>query len=264
MSETDFCALKQDEPETPEQMETRRSELLEAVCNFLGDQGYELDSLDETAELLGWLIEPFETVTGDRNELVGVIARALRPDGFWNETAEYPTKPRSDWEKGQALAHIEAGPIADAVITHLAALANNTTNNTKETTMQITDEQLKGLEESFAEELAMGGDASMMAATARIFFEELAGRLEAELPEVKATRQLHELCATTGMDIEAALTLADVYRRWNDALAERDAALATMKQAARVEDNHRDKDFMWIVGQMRGILEASPLWKANK
>jgi len=43
-----------------------------------------------------------------------------------------------------------------------------------------------------------------------------------------------------------------------------DAALATMKQAARVEDNHRDKDFMWIVGQMRGILEASPLWKVNK
>jgi len=172
MSETDFCALKQDEPETPEQMETRRSVLLEAVCNFLGDQGYELDSLDDTAELLGWLIEPFETVTGDRNELVGVIARALRPDDFWNETAEYPTKPRSDWEKGQALARIEAGPVADAVITHLATLANNTNTN-KEKAMQITNEQLNELEQSFAEELAMGGDASMMAATARIFFEEL-------------------------------------------------------------------------------------------
>jgi len=54
---TDFCALKQDEPETPEQMETRRSALLEAVCNFLGDQGYELDSLDDAAEMLRWLAE---------------------------------------------------------------------------------------------------------------------------------------------------------------------------------------------------------------
>ena len=90
--------------------------------------------------------------------------------------------------------------------------------------MQITNEQLKGLEESFAEELLSGGDASMMAATARLFIEELADQNEADLA----------------------------------------SALATMKQAARVEDNHRDKDFMWIVGQMRGTLEASPLWEVER
>ncbi|KQW07625.1 hypothetical protein ASC66_01095 [Leifsonia sp. Root4] len=148
MSETDSFALKQDEPETPEQMETRRSALLEAVCNFLGEQGYELDSLDETAELLGWLID-----------------------------ADRPPAEESGRELAAALARV-------------ASLA--------------------------AERIAR------------------LNVLDEWVDELHAAR------------------------------AERDAALATMKQAARVEDNHRDKDFMWIVGQMRGILEASPLWKANK
>lgn len=52
----------------------------------------------------------------DGETLIDTIARALRPDAFWNETADYPTSTRDDWEAEQAVARIEAAPIATAIL----------------------------------------------------------------------------------------------------------------------------------------------------
>lgn len=73
----------------------------------------------------------------NRDALIEVIARALRPEDFWNEFADYPTRRREDWETGQQVARIEAEPIADAIF---AAL------NTESTTEGKGAGKMNGLE----------------------------------------------------------------------------------------------------------------------
>lgn len=43
-------------PETPEDEEQRRQGLYDNLVDFLGEQGYELESEEETGKLLGWLM----------------------------------------------------------------------------------------------------------------------------------------------------------------------------------------------------------------
>ena len=52
----------------------------------------------------------------DREKAIEVVARTSHPSDFWNETAEYPTANREDWEAGQLVARIDARPIVDALI----------------------------------------------------------------------------------------------------------------------------------------------------
>lgn len=41
-------------------------------------------------------------------ELVNALARAINPSDFWQETAEYPTKARAEWESGQVVSRWDA------------------------------------------------------------------------------------------------------------------------------------------------------------
>jgi hypothetical protein len=59
------------QPETDEQAEARRSGIRQDVADLLGELGYELDSDDETFELLEWAFErtPESPVTPEQGPI---------------------------------------------------------------------------------------------------------------------------------------------------------------------------------------------------
>lgn len=89
------------EPETPEQIEERRATIRQEMADALGNLGYELDSDDETYELLMWAFEP-ETA-GEYEYRV----RADLPPGFPQPSARFATFEEADMSRVRARRHSE-------------------------------------------------------------------------------------------------------------------------------------------------------------
>jgi len=87
------------EPETPEQIEERRATIRQEMADALGNLGYELDSDDETYELLLWAFDP-ETA-GEYEYRV----RADLPPGFPQPTSVHPTFEEADASRDRARRH---------------------------------------------------------------------------------------------------------------------------------------------------------------
>jgi hypothetical protein len=81
----------------------------------------------------------------------------------------------------------------------------------------------------------------------------------AETPEVKATRQLHDIATSTGMSHGTVMEVAGIFKRLNDAEAERDAALAVIEQAkVALAYGSGERDHLERIYATTNVLLSSP------
>ena len=89
------------EPETPEQIEERRVTIRQEMADALGNLGYELDSDDETYELLMWAFDP-ETA-----RVYEYRVRADLPPGFPQPSSVFSTFEDAAASRDRAKRHRE-------------------------------------------------------------------------------------------------------------------------------------------------------------